>query len=90
MHFCHHHLSHHRTTVLDSVLTHFSYLNAQHIFLTVIFNAYVVQALILVLVIVSRLFLVFLSAFILLVCVLSRLIYNKMMIKMMMMMMRCR
>jgi len=37
MHFCHHHLSHHRTTVLDSVLTHFSYLNAQHIFLTVIF-----------------------------------------------------
>ena len=40
---------------------------------------------IVVLVIVSRLFLVFLSAFILLVCVLSRLIYNKMMMMMMMM-----
>jgi len=36
MHFCHHHLPHHRTTVLDSVYTDFSYLNAQHISLTVI------------------------------------------------------
>ena len=36
MHFCHHHLPHHRTTVLDSMYTHFSYLNAQHISLTVI------------------------------------------------------
>ena len=36
MHFCHHHLPHHRTTVLDSVYTHFSYLHAQHISLTVI------------------------------------------------------
>ena len=36
MHSCHHHLPHHRTTVLDSVYTHFSYLNAQHVSLTVI------------------------------------------------------
>ena len=36
MHFCHHDLPHHRTTALDSVYTHFSYLNAQHISLTVI------------------------------------------------------
>jgi len=37
MHSCHHYPQHYRTTVLDSVLyTHFSYLNAQHISLTVI------------------------------------------------------
>jgi len=36
MPFCHRHLPHHRTTVLDSVYTHFSYVNAQHISLTVI------------------------------------------------------
>ena len=36
MHSCHHHLPHRRTTVLDSVKTHFSYLNAQHVSLTVI------------------------------------------------------
>ena len=28
MHFCHHHLPHHRIMVLNSVYTHFSYLNA--------------------------------------------------------------
>jgi len=36
MHSCHHHPPHHRTTVLDSVYTDLSYLNAQHISLTVI------------------------------------------------------
>jgi len=40
MDFYHHHSLHHRTTAQDSVHTHFSYLNAQHIFLTVILFPY--------------------------------------------------